>query len=154
VLGGIYIFKKPFLTTVRKFIVFTLIVSVVVGVPYLIVFKVSFLPNGYDIVEEQKDIISLKSFNVAGVEKKTTTIAFSEKNTWKIDEIKSQVNRQKNYLWLLYAFVSVSLILFFYKVRKGNKLWKAILDSNIIFAVLLPLIPLINTLNWIQKLIS
>lgn len=146
--------NNTFLTKFKKFLAFILIVCIVAIVSYLIVFKVSFLPNGYDIVEEQKDIISLRSFNAIGIESKTITVTFSEKDTWKVDEIKYQVNRQKNYLWLLSAFVGVSLILFFYKVRKGNKLWKAILDSNIIFAVLLPLPPLIYTLNWIQKLIS
>jgi len=46
------------------------------------------------------------------------------------------------------------LFLLIYKVRKGLKFGKAVLESNIIFAVLLPIYPLINSINRISDLIS
>ena len=127
---------------------------IVVGVTYLLVYKVSFLPNGYELVSDQKDSISIKSFNVLGIEEGRSTISFSEKDVWKINDIAYEVNRQKEFLWLLFSAVSISTYLLVSKLRKGMKFWKAILESNIVIAVLLPLYIIINSLNRIQNLIS
>ncbi|KAB2328696.1 hypothetical protein F7731_24570 [Cytobacillus depressus] len=144
--------NKTLRTKFMKYLAFLLIGSIVAGVSYLIVYKVSFLPKGYDIVALQKDSISLKSFNVLGIEKTITTVSFSEKDTWKIDAINYEVNRQKEFLWLLFLLVTLSIILFVYKVRNGLKLWQAIIESKIIFAAL-PLYIIITTLNRIRDLI-
>ncbi|QED48061.1 hypothetical protein [Cytobacillus dafuensis] len=144
--------NKTLRTKVRKYLAFLLIGSIVAGVTYLIVYKVSFLPNGYDIVALQKDSISLKSYNVLGIEKAITTVSFSENDIWKIDAIDYEVNRQKEFLWMLFFTVILSLILFVYKVRNELKLWKAIFESNIIFSAL-PLYIIITSLNRIRDLI-
>jgi RsiW-degrading membrane proteinase PrsW (M82 family) len=143
-----------FMTKVKKFLAFLLVASILACGSYLTVYKASFLPNGYDIEAVQKNHTSLKSFNLLGIEKDIITISFSGKETWKIAEIKNQVNRQKQTFWLLYSFVTISLFLLVYKVRNGLELWKAILESTIIFGVLLPLVPLINTLHYIRDLVS
>jgi hypothetical protein len=140
-------------TKVRKYIYFVLIASIIAGVSFLIVYKVSFLPNGYDIVAMKKDSILLKSFNLLGIKKDIMTASFNPKNTWKIDEINYEVKRQKDFFWLLYFGVSLAILLLFYKVRNGIKLWKAIIESNIIFAILIPLYPIITSLNEIEDLI-
>jgi hypothetical protein len=137
----------------NKFLAFLFIAGILSCFSYLIVYKVSFLPNGYDIEAVQKDNVSLKSFNMLGIEKDIITLSFSGNEAWKIDEIEYQVKRQKESFWILFSFVTLSLFLLVYKVRNGMKLWKAILESNI-FSVLIPLLPLINTLNYIYDLIS
>jgi hypothetical protein len=142
-----------FRTKLKNFLAFLLIASILVCVSYLIVYKVSFLPNGYDIKAVQKENVSLKSFNLFGIEKDIITLSFLGNETWKIDEIEYQVKRQKQTFWMLFSFVSLSLFLLVYKVRNGMKLWKAILESNIISALILLLL-LINTLNYINDLIS
>ncbi|WP_138420856.1 hypothetical protein [Aquibacillus sediminis] len=145
--------NDTFMAKVKKFLAFLLIAGILTGISYLIVYKVSFLPNGYNIVEVKSDSISLKSFNVVGMEKNIIDVNFSEKDTWKIEAIKDEVKRQKEFLWLLFSLLSVSIFLLVYKVRNGMKLWKAIIDSNIIFAVLIPLVPIIKSLervnNWL-----
>ncbi|HJF31616.1 MAG TPA: hypothetical protein K8V56_07540, partial [Sporosarcina psychrophila] len=133
---------------------FLLIASIFVCVSYLLVYEVSFLPNGYDIEAVQKDNVSLKSFNFLGVEKDKITLSFSGNDIWVIDEIKKAVKKQKGELFLLFSAVTVSIFLLSYKVRNGLKLWKAILESNIIFAVLFPLLLVMNSLNRIFDLIS
>ncbi|MFC4408914.1 hypothetical protein ACFOZY_00550 [Chungangia koreensis] len=138
----------------KKLLAFLLIASFLVGVSYLIVFKVSFLPNGYDLATVQNDTVSLKSFNLLGFEREIKTQSYSTHDIWKIDDIKYQINRQKEHFWMLFSFTSISLFLFIYKVLNGMKLWKVVLESNIIFAVLLPMIPLIYTLDRITYLIS
>ena len=127
---------------------------IIVGVAYLLVYKVSFLPNGYDLISQQKDSISIKSFNVLGVEEGISTILFSEKDIWKINDIAYVVNRQKEFLWLFFSAVSISIYLLVSKLRKGMKSWKAFIESNIVLAVLLPLYIIINSKNRIQDLIS
>ncbi|OEF97228.1 hypothetical protein [Desulfuribacillus alkaliarsenatis] len=140
-------------TKIKKYSAFLLIAIIVASVAYLIVYKVSFLPNGYDIVEVQNDSITLKSFNVVGIEKNIKTVSFSEKDTWKIDAIDYEVNRQKEFLWILFVAVTMSIILFVYKLCNGMKLWKAIFESNIIISAL-PLYVIITSVNRIRDLIS
>jgi hypothetical protein len=97
-------------TKVRKYIYFVLIASIIAGVSFLIVYKVSFLPNGYDIVAMKKDSILLKSFNLLGIKKDIMTASFNPKNTWKIDEINYEVKRQKDLFWLLYFGLSLAIL--------------------------------------------
>ena len=146
--------NNDFISKVKKFLAFLLIASIFVCVSYLLVYKVSFLPSGYDIEAVQKDNVSLKSFNFLGVEKDIITLSFSGNDTWLIDEIKYHVEREKGLLFLLYSAVTVSIFLLIYKVRNGLKLWKAVLESNIILAVLFPLLLVMNSLNNIFNLIS
>ncbi|WP_053366252.1 hypothetical protein [Bacillus sp. FJAT-27245] len=145
---------NKFRAMVIKISAFLLIASILAYASYFIVYKMSYLPNGFEIETVQKDKVSLKTFNLLGIEKDIKTKSFSEKDTWKVDEIEHQVSRQKKSFWMLFAFAAISLFLFVYKVRNGLKFWKAILESNIIFAVLIPLLPLINTLKYIHNLIS
>lgn len=118
--------NNDFISKVKKFLAFLLIASIFVYISYLLVYKVSFLPNGYNIEAVQKDNISLKSFNFLGVEKDIITLSFSGNDTWVIDEIKNAVKRQKGELFMLFSAVTVSIFLLSYKVRNGLKLWKAI----------------------------
>ncbi|UOQ49847.1 hypothetical protein MUN88_07170 [Gracilibacillus caseinilyticus] len=91
------------------------------------VFEFSFLPKGYSIVEVQNDSMTLQSYNIAGIEKDIATVSFSKEDTWKIAAIEHEIKRQKEFLWILYFAVTVSIFLFVYKVRNNMKVWKAIL---------------------------
>ena len=122
--------------------------------PILLVYKVSFLPSGYDLVSQQKDSISIKLFNVLGVEEGILTKSFSEKDIWKINDITYEVNRQKEFLWLLLSAVSIFVYLLVAKLHKGIEISYATLGSIIVIAVLLPLYFIIKSINRIQNLIS
>ena len=106
---------------VKNHLGFLLFLLIIVGVAYLLVYKVSFLPSGYDLVSQQKDRISIKSFNVLGVEEGISTKSFSEKDIWKINDIAYEVNRQKEFLWLLLSAVSIFIYLLISKLHKGMK---------------------------------
>ena len=138
---------------VKNYLDILLFLIIVVGISYLLVYKISFLPSGYDLISQQKDSISIKSFNVLGFEKGISTVSFSEKDIWKINDIAYEVNRQKEFLWLLFSVVSLSIYLLVSKLRKGMVFWRAILGSNIVFALFVPLYIIINSLNRIQNLI-
>lgn len=146
--------NNKFISKLKKFLAFVLISSIFISISYLIVYKLSILPNGYDIEEVQKDYIALRSFNIIGVEKELITQSFSEHENWKIYEIEYEVNRQKEFLWLLFSAVTISAFLLIYKLRNGLGFWNAVVGSNIILAVLLPLLPVIRSLNRIVDLIA
>lgn len=139
---------------IKKYIAFIFICFLFFIASYLTVYKLSFLPNGYDIVLQQQDIVSIKSFNLFGMEKNITKLSFNASNVWMIDELIHAVNRQKEFLWLLYFGVSISIFLIIYRVYKGKKLWKAILGSNIIFAVVIPWISISSAWTRIQLIIT
>ncbi|WP_113927112.1 hypothetical protein [Bacillus sp. P14.5] len=139
-------------TKIKKFLAFILIAGISAGLSYLIVYKASFLLNGYEITAAQEDRVSLQSFNWLGMEKDITTLSFSDEDSWILDALLYEVDRQKEFLWLLYTAVTISIILFFYKIRKDMKLWKAVFESNIIFAVAIPLYIIVTSLNRIEKL--
>ena len=146
--------NNAFLSTIRKFSAFLLIASLLIITSYSLVYKASFLPNGFDIVATQHNSMTLKSFNLIGMEKEITTITFSEEEKWKIDELTFAVNRQKDSLVLLFSFVSISGFVFFYKIMNGLKLWKAVIESSIILALFMPLLSVVHALNRISDLLS
>lgn len=139
---------------VKNHVGFLLFLLIIVGVTYLLVYKVSFLPSGYDLVSQQKDSISIKSLNVLGVEEGISIVSFSEKDIWKINDIAYEVNRQKEFLWLLLSAVSIFVYLLVSKLHKGIEISYATLGSTIVIAVLLPLYFIIKSINRIQNLIA
>lgn len=145
--------NNNFMRKVKNFLAFLLIASILTFGSYLIVYKVSFLPNGYDIEKVQKDNVSLKSFNLLGIEKNVKTLSFSGDDTWYINEIDFEVKRQKTFLWLLFSSITISTFLLIYKLRNGLKLWKAIFESNF-FAALIPLTTVIFSLHRIQMILD
>ncbi|MFJ7933816.1 hypothetical protein [Sporosarcina sp. NPDC096371] len=135
-------------------IVLILFIVVVGSVSYFAVHKASFLPNGYDIVSQQKDSVTVKSFNLIGMEKDTTTVVFSEDDAWKINYMSDQIKRQKEFLWLLFTTSSFCILLLVRKLRVGKKWWRAIWESNLIMTISIPLIIINNSLTTIQSLIA
>ncbi|MBO0600147.1 hypothetical protein I2483_00595 [Sporosarcina sp. E16_3] len=139
---------------IRKLLAFTLFIIIVGSLSYLAVYKLSFLPNGYDIILQQKDSITVKSFNIIAGEKDTVTLSFSENTLWKIEEINYEVKRQKDFLWFLFTASSFSIFMLVLKLRKGEKFWSAAWGSRIVFATLFPLFILMNSLIRIKDFIS
>lgn len=139
---------------IRILLAFTLFIILVGYLSYLVVYKVSFLPNGYDIVSQQKDSVTVKSYNIIGGEKDFKALSFSENHLWKIKEINYEVKRQKDFFWFLFTASSFSSLLLILKLRKGEKFWRAVWGSRIVFAILFPLFIIVNSLNRIQYLIS
>lgn len=142
---------KNMLKKVSALILFIIIVS---SMSYLVVYKASFLPSGYDIVSQQKDRVTVQSFNVIGMEKDTTTVVFSEDDVWKIEYLSDQIARQKGFLWLLFTTSSISTLILVIKLREGKKWWSAIWDSSLIFTIIIPLFSINGALTTVQVLIG
>lgn len=140
-------------TTLRKALPLLLCLLISGAASYFAVFKLSLLPYGYSIISQQKDSIIVKSYNSFGIGKAVKTVTFSENDTWKIDEIKQAVKRQKEFLCLFLFITSLSVFTLVFKLRKGEKLWGAFWGSNII-SMLIPLIPLVSSVKLVQHYLS
>lgn len=121
---------------------------------YLLVYKASFLPNGYEIMSMQNKELTVKSYNLIGKQQNIQTIPFGKDEAWKVEEIEYGIKRQNDFLWMIFSTVSISITLIVKYIRDGMHVWKAIFKSNLIFSILLPLIPLISAWTTIQSLIA
>ncbi|WP_318617571.1 hypothetical protein [Sporosarcina sp. YIM B06819] len=138
----------------KKVSAFILFIVIVISVSYLAVYKASFLPNGYEIVSQQKDRVTVQSFNLIGMEKDKTTVVFSEDDVWKNEYLSDQIERQKSFLWMLFTASSISIRMLIIKLREGMKWWRAIWESNLIIALFIPLISINSSLTTVQALIG
>ena len=120
---------------------------------YLAVYKASFLPNGYEIVSQEKDQLTLKSFNIFGMEEETETLSFSERNEWVVLILENDIERLKGFLWLLFFGVTVMTGISIYRVRQGIALWKLLL-IGIPGSIPIPLINIISSMHNIQRLMN
>ncbi|TCN26225.1 hypothetical protein [Mesobacillus foraminis] len=142
---------KIFKNKYKTFLLFTIIVVVI---SYLLVYKAVFLPNGYDIISQQNNSLSIKEFNLFGVNKGTTNLTFSHSDDWKIDELEHEVSRYKEFLWILLTGISIFAFLLLYTRKKDIEWRKATMVSLIIFTILLPSYYIVTSLNRIHQLIS
>ncbi|KAA0965697.1 hypothetical protein FQ087_05270 [Sporosarcina sp. ANT_H38] len=141
-------------SVIRKVLAFTLFIVFVGCFSYLAVYKLSLLPNGYEIVSQEKEKVTIKSFNITGWEKDTIILSLSKNDLWKIEELNYAVKRQKESLWFLFTASSFSIFILILKLREGKKFWHAIWESRIVFATLFPLFIVVNSLSRIHDLIS
>ncbi|MFJ7973522.1 hypothetical protein [Psychrobacillus sp. NPDC096389] len=146
--------KKTFTQKIKSFVPYFFVMLTLVCLSYLLVYNTSYSPNGYEIVSASNNEITIKSFNLIGVEKSIQTISFSSEYEWKVEAIEHQIDRQKDFLCLLFSMVSISTTLFVMYIRNGTAMWKAIFRSNLIFCILLPLTSLIFVWDAIQSYIS
>ena len=146
--------NSPIKTKVIKLLIELLFIFVIACVTFPVVFKAPFLPNGYTIQSQQKNHVIIHSYNIVGFEKGVKTIVLPNSNAWKIQEIHNEVQRQKQYFWLLYTAVIVSLTHLVLRLRKREGVFRAFFGSNIIFAVAIPLPEIIDSIKWIHMLIS
>ncbi|MFF2752987.1 hypothetical protein ACFVR1_04405 [Psychrobacillus sp. NPDC058041] len=145
--------KKTFRKKLKAFIPYFFVIIAFCCLSYLLVYQASFLPNGYEIMSGQKNELTITSFSLIGKEKTIQTIEFSKQDEWKLEEIEGAVKRQKDALLLLYTALGVSFTLIIMRVRTGMHVRKAISQSNLIFAILIPLVPLVSAWHRIQSLI-
>lgn len=144
-----------FKSTINKnLLAFLLLIIITISFPYLLVYKVSFLPSGYDIVSKQENNLMLNTFSVLGVKEGMSSVSFPKSETWKIDDIAYEVGRYIENLWILFTAGSIFIFLLITKLRKGMKIKKSILLSVIVLSILMPLYLIFNSLTRIHQLLS
>ncbi|WP_157381016.1 hypothetical protein [Bacillus sp. AP8] len=139
--------KESIITKYKYVFIYIFITSFV---SYFAVYKVVFIPNGYEIALKQENYIINKNFNLAvRMEDDNSTISFCKSDEWKGDELVFEANRQKFYMCSLFIAGITSIFLLFLQLKKGEKFWLAILKSNILFSILVFLGPFIRSLKRI-----
>ncbi|QFF99124.1 hypothetical protein PB01_09945 [Psychrobacillus glaciei] len=145
---------KTFTRKLKAFVPYFFVMIVLGSLSYILVYQASFLPNGYKIISQQNNELTIKLFNLIGKEKSIQTISLGKDDAWKVEQIEYDVKRQNDSLWMIFSFVSISATLIVMYVRNGMRVWKAIFQSNLIFAILIPLVSLKSAWHSIQSLIS
>ncbi|WP_144510088.1 hypothetical protein [Bacillus sp. FJAT-22090] len=145
---------KTFIKRLKAFGPYFFIMVILCCLSYFLVYQVSLLPNSYEIVSASKNELTIKSYNLYGAERNIQTVSWSKQDEWKSEAIEYQIKRQKEFLSLLFSTIGISTTLIVMHMRNRMRMWKAIFRSNLIFAILLPLIPLIDAWKAIQLYIS
>lgn len=144
----------PYKQQLKNGLVLLISIFILACLTHLLVYKTSFIPRGYKIVSETKNKVVLENIHFFVEKSQAQSFSFSTKNQWRGAEIKRETTRQENSYWLLYTAVIISISSFIFKLRKGDGILRAIFGSNLIFAVLIPLTSLIDSVNRIHQLIS
>ncbi|MCU9614428.1 hypothetical protein OEV98_12860 [Caldibacillus lycopersici] len=137
----------------KKIAIVLSLIIVVFCLFYIVVFPLSFLPNGYTIISETDTTVVVKGLTLFGTE--DVRYEYEPKDAiFTLEEFRSIIKKQKDFYWLLYSFVTLSIIYFIRLRRKGKRFPRALFDSNLLFSIFIPIIPLRNYLIVIDALLS
>ncbi|WP_079528196.1 hypothetical protein [Halobacillus hunanensis] len=100
-------------STVKKIRIYLLRVGFVLAgllLSYLMTYKISYLPNGYEVISKQKDALLIQSYNAIGAEEKEIRYSPPAEEVWKVDFLIAQIQDQKEalVLWFTSIFLYVS----------------------------------------------
>ncbi len=111
--------SNSFSRKIKSFLVRLFVICLFSLISFFLIYKISFLPSGYDIASEQKNSVIIKSFNTFGIGENITTVTFPSNDKGKNDdsgyELKRQVERQKVYLWLIFALLPTSVFILLFR---------------------------------------
>lgn len=113
---------------------------------YILVFFIGFVPYGYNIVEENGDQLTVKSFTVIGTTDKIYEYTPGAEDLWTSEDIKLIIKNEKWYYVLLFTAVTISTYFFVKMKREGQSFFRALMNSYLFFSLLIPVILLRNHL--------
>lgn len=113
---------------------------------YILVFFIGFVPYGYNIVEENGDQLTVKSFTVIGTTDKIYEYTPGAEDLWTSEDIKRIIKNEKWYYVLLFTAVTISTYFFVKMKREGQSFFRALMNSYLFFSLLIPVILLRNHL--------
>lgn len=134
----------------QEIISFILVGIGVLGLSYMFVFRMSFMPYGYELVSAEESQATVVSYDYLAREQDRMTkeedhVDFGEFVTNAIERLKV------SYL-ILYTGVLMSTIIFVYEFKRKEKAFlKSILNSGILVSFL-PLLSIYNSIDRIEWL--
>ncbi|WP_163527382.1 hypothetical protein [Halobacillus ihumii] len=136
-------------STVKKIRIYLLRVGFVLAgllLSYIMIYKFSYLPNGYEVISKQKDALLIQSYNAIGAEGKEIRYSPPGEEVWKVDYLIDQIQDQKEalVLWFTSIFLYVSYLVS--ETIKRKPLWRIVVGKGSILGVFLALIP------WLEQL--
>lgn len=125
------------------------VLSAMIGVSvffYILVFLFGFVPYGYNILEENGDQLTVKSYTVIGTTDKIYEYTPGAEDLWTSEDIKRIIKNEKWYYVLLFTAVTISTYFFVKMKREGQSFFRALMNSYLFFSLLIPVILLRNHL--------
>ncbi|NCU18603.1 hypothetical protein [Pallidibacillus pasinlerensis] len=113
---------------------------------YILVFLFGFVPYGYNILEENGDQLTVKSYTVIGTTDKIYEYTPGAEDLWTSEDIKRIIKNEKWYYVLLFTAVTISTYFFVKMKREGQSFFRALMNSYLFFSLLIPVILLRNHL--------
>src|SRR5690606_27744438 len=111
---------------------------------YVLVFFIGFVPNGYNIIQENGDQLTIKSYTILGMTEKIYKYTPGEEDLWTSLDIKRIINNEKWYYVLLFSAVTISTYFFIKLKREGQSFFRALMNSYLFFSLLIPFILIRN----------
>jgi hypothetical protein len=136
--------KEKLKTWVQKIISFLAAMIGVVLFFYVLVFFIGFVPNGYNIIQENGDQLTIKSYTILGMTEKIYEYTPGEEDLWTSLDIKRIINNEKWYYVLLFSAVTISTYFFIKLKREGQSFFRALMNSYLFFSLLIPFILIRN----------
>ena len=136
--------KEKLKTWVQKIIRFLAAMIGVVLFFYVLVFFIGFVPNGYNIIQENGDQLTIKSYTILGMTEKIYEYTPGEEDLWTSLDIKRIINNEKWYYVLLFSAVTISTYFFIKLKREGQSFFRALMNSYLFFSLLIPFILIRN----------
>ncbi|MDL4841685.1 hypothetical protein [Aquibacillus rhizosphaerae] len=143
--------KELTVLKIRKILLHILLLLISFTLSYTITYSLNFLPNGYEVMVREESSLTIQSNTVFGI--KDDIISYAPPELRKIDRLDDVIYNQKENLWLFFTAFFISLILFFYRLSKGEKIMHCLFKSGIL-AALFALLPYIQTVDRIQFIIA
>ncbi|RCW62579.1 hypothetical protein [Saliterribacillus persicus] len=108
-----------------RFIGLGLLLLIAFGVNYLLVYDLSYTPNGYEVVAKDEESITIQTYDIFNMEEKAYTTTFSGNEKWRVESLTDSVERHKLNLYFLFTCITISSSLFIIYRKEGFSLWKA-----------------------------
>ena len=136
--------KEKLKTWVQKIIRFLAAMIGVVLFFYVLVFFIGFVPNGYNIIQENGDQLTIKSYTILGMTEKIYEYTPGEEDLWTSLDIKRIINNEKWYYVILFSAVTIYTYFFIKLKREGQSFFRALMNSYLFFSLLIPFILIRN----------
>ncbi|MFD2922989.1 hypothetical protein [Halobacillus naozhouensis] len=141
-------------STIKKIRIYLLRVGFVLAgllFSYIMIYKFSYLPNGYEVISQQKNSLLIQSYNPIGAEEKEIQYAPPADEEWKMDYLIDQIQDQKEslLLWFTTIFLYVSYLVS--ETLKRKPLWKVVIGRGSLLGIFIAFIPVARELEKINS---
>ncbi len=120
---------------------------------YLVVYKFSYLPEGYKVISKEESEAVLSSYSLWGTSETINYAPREEADYWKVRYLTHEVHDLKLVYLLFFSAVFLCIISLIYEIKKSKPLIIIIWAKGASFALLISLISLIQHLGKINDLL-
>ncbi|WP_161783106.1 hypothetical protein [Pontibacillus yanchengensis] len=122
------------------------------GLAYLLVYTLTYLPNGYELVSKQQGVLHIQEYNLVGLkEDKIKWQPPSEEEDWRLKALKTKIPNLMVSYFILFTSIFITLFLTLYESSKGKRIIGDLIASGL--TVLFAFLTLLRNLDRIKELL-